>query len=86
MVEVHLTILVSACEYNHQPSCYRRDSLLFKVDYGQLGPDVAAKKGLTLSVSLLCGFLQATLPEYIAPAVFAMLGALPLTFNGKVGH
>ncbi|MBD2535166.1 amino acid adenylation domain-containing protein, partial [Nostoc flagelliforme FACHB-838] len=45
---------------------------------------MVSKPGLSLTVKELRNFLQAQLPEYMVPATFIYLKALPLTSNGKV--
>ena len=45
---------------------------------------VVRAEGLTLSVSELRRFLEVKLPEYMIPASFEFLNALPLTANGKL--
>ena len=45
---------------------------------------VAPKNGLTMETSELREFLRAKLPDYMIPAQFALLDALPLNENGKV--
>ena len=45
---------------------------------------VVRAEGLTLSVSELRRFLQGKLPDYMIPASFIFLTALPLTANGKL--
>ncbi|MEA2691483.1 MAG: hypothetical protein QOJ16_870, partial [Acidobacteriota bacterium] len=50
----------------------------------RLAASVVARPGEELEVSALRGFLRDRLPEYMVPAGFALLPALPFTANGKV--
>jgi len=44
---------------------------------------VVAKPGMNVEVASLRTYLRAKLPEYMVPAIFVRLDALPLTANGK---
>lgn len=50
----------------------------------QLVAYVVAERRPLLTTSELGGFLKETLPDYMVPAVFVALDALPLMLNGKV--
>jgi amino acid adenylation domain-containing protein len=50
----------------------------------QLVAYVVAQPGETVTIGELRSFLKTHLPEYMTPASFVMLPALPLTINGKV--
>jgi amino acid adenylation domain-containing protein len=45
---------------------------------------VIAKEPMTPSAPELRRFLEKTLPDYMVPATFTLIGAMPLTPNGKV--
>ena len=45
---------------------------------------VTAKDGSPPAARELRSFLRETLPDYMIPAVFVALDALPLTANGKI--
>lgn len=45
---------------------------------------VVQKEGQSASASGLKGFLKEKLPEYMVPAAFLLLAALPMTANGKI--
>lgn len=44
---------------------------------------VVAKPGMNVEIAGLRAYLRAKLPEYMVPAIFVRLDALPLTANGK---
>jgi len=44
---------------------------------------VVAKAGMNVEIAGLRAYLRAKLPEYMVPAIFVRLDALPLTANGK---
>jgi amino acid adenylation domain-containing protein len=44
---------------------------------------VVAKAGMNVEIASLRTYLRAKLPEYMVPAIFVRLDALPLTANGK---
>ena len=47
---------------------------------------VAAAEGETITANELRGFMKERLPDYMVPAAFVLLEALPLTRNGKIDH
>ena len=51
-----------------------------------LVPDLSGTGGARPTVGELRGFLERELPEYMIPAMFIFLEALPLTSNGKIDY
>jgi amino acid adenylation domain-containing protein len=61
--------------------------VLFKgeqADNKQLVAYIVSTESETISLELLREYLKSKLPEYMVPALFVVLEALPLTVNGKI--
>ena len=73
-----LTAYVVACRNGTPPGALARDDV--RTDDTHVGPAETSSR----ASALLRGYLQAALPEYMVPAHFILLDALPLTGNGKL--